>query len=141
MDVFRDAADGEHSGASQPPFGFSSFSPKNGVRMAEGCPLSDVEWRIKRAAAIPGPGEGQPDFGFSTLDERGGKFNGARKPKSELELCILRAAELPAPGETQPPFGFSSIVAPHRTYSALNRRQMERADAAAFRGGAKLARY
>ena len=139
-DALRDAAEFQHAGAKQPPFGFSSMQQCVCVRIAEGRPKTEVEWAMLRAAALPAPGEGQPDFGFSTLDERGGRFNGASKPKSQLEWAMLRAAALPAPGEGQPPFGFSSLKAPHHTCSAHNRRQMERAAVAAakLRCSAKL---
>jgi len=61
-------------------------------------PKSDVEWKIYRAAQIPGPGQYKLP---SSVLVPGGTW-GKHKPKSDVEWQMYRAAQIPGPGEYQP---------------------------------------
>ena len=72
------------------------------------CPKTDVEWRMFRAAQLPGPGDHQPAYGFSTLSSAGQRFNQSN-PKSDVDWKMQKAAQEPSPGSHQPSEGFSSF--------------------------------
>lgn len=61
-------------------------------------PKSDVEWKIYRAAQIPGPGQYKLP---SSVLVPGGTW-GKHKPKSDVEWQMYRAAQIPGPGEYRP---------------------------------------
>ena len=61
-------------------------------------PKSDVEWKIYRAAQIPGPGQYKLP---SSVLVPGGTW-GKHKPKSDVEWQMYRAAQIPGPGEYMP---------------------------------------
>ena len=72
-------------------------------------PKSDVEWKIYRAAQIPGPGQYKLP---SSVLVPGGTW-GKHKPKSDVEWQMYRAAQIPGPGEYQPRSLKSGVLMPH----------------------------
>ena len=66
-----------------------------GGRFGTGKSKTDVEWKVYRAAQVPGPGQ-------YTFDESkrlsGGRFSTA-KPKTDVDWEVLRASKIPAPGQ------------------------------------------
>jgi hypothetical protein len=72
----------------------SPDSSKGGGKFNESRPQSDVEVRIRRASAIPGPGQYVlPDNKLS-----GGKFNQSN-PKSDIDVRVYTAAQIPGPSD------------------------------------------
>ena len=61
-------------------------------RFADGKPLSDLDWIIKRAKEQPGPGNPV------TLPPVGGGVISTARPLSELDLIALHQPHLPGPG-------------------------------------------
>ena len=57
--------------------------------------VTDVDWTMRRAAKIPGPGA--YDLSYGSM-RSGGRFSTA-KPKTEVEWLMHRAKQLPGPGE------------------------------------------
>jgi hypothetical protein len=77
--------------------GYLQYSARGG-KFSVSNPKSDVEWKILRAAQIPGPGS----YGAAPLRMGGGKFSTC-KPKSDTDWIVLRASQIPAPGQYKLP--------------------------------------
>jgi hypothetical protein len=77
--------------------GYLQYSARGG-KFSVSNPKSDVEWKILRAAQVPGPGS----YGAAPLRMGGGKFSTC-KPKSDTDWIVLRASQIPAPGQYKLP--------------------------------------
>ena len=77
----------------------SKYKSYGSVRIAEGNPKSDVDWKIYRASFIPSSAEYNPNA--SLKGPSGGQFSTAFA-KTALEWEIYRAKQLPGPQDYYP---------------------------------------
>jgi hypothetical protein len=86
--------------ASEPFRKLSNYKSYGAVKIAEGNPKSDVDWKIYQAAALPSSADYNPnnsDFDCTS----GGQFSTAFVPSS-LDWVIHRSRQIPGPGDYYP---------------------------------------